>query len=139
MKNSGIDAEKLAALMDGRLGERERAEFLARLAASDEAVEVHADAAAAVSEAEAEEAKVLPLAPPARRAGRWRNPGPRWLAAAAILAGVAVGGPLLWTRVRAPAGEVPGRSFTPLVGVGIGLPAEWDDSPWTSVRGGGGG
>ncbi len=137
MKDPGIDAEKLAALMDGRLDERERAELLARLASSEDALEIYADATAALREAEAGEAKVLPLTPPARRAERWRTPARRWLAAAAILAGVAVGGPLLWTRVRSPVGEEPGRSFAPLVGDGIGLPAGWDESPWTTVRGGG--
>lgn len=139
MKEPGIDAEKLAALMDGRLDERERTELLARLAASDEAVEVHADAAAALSEVEAGEAKVLPLVPPARRAERWRIPARRWLAAAAILAGVAVVGPLLRTLLRSPDRADAGRFVRLLAAHGAGLPDQWDGSPWTTVRGGGAG
>ena len=137
MNQPGIDAEKLAALIDGRLDERERAQLLARLASSEDAVEVYADAAAAVRELESGEGKALPLSP-VRRADRWRIPARRWLAAAAILAGVAVGGPLLWMRQQPSGPDEPGRFIEPLIrdpsGRGITLS---DASPWSTVRGAG--
>jgi hypothetical protein len=54
--------ERLAALADGRLGERERAEMLARLTADDDAYEVFAGLAAILRQAEAEEAAAGPVA-----------------------------------------------------------------------------
>ncbi|MGH7517281.1 MAG: hypothetical protein ACREOC_07405 [Gemmatimonadales bacterium] len=129
-----MDAEKLAALMDGRLGERERAELLARLAASPDTLEVYADTAAVVGELESESAKVLPLSPRSREANRFLPR--RWLAVAAILAGVAVVGPLLQLVLRSPSRVDAGRFIAPLVEDGTPLLAGWDERPWTTVRGG---
>jgi hypothetical protein len=94
------DAERLAALIDGRLDERQRAELLARLAVSEKDLEVLADAGAVTRELEEEDraaaaagaehggADVIPLAPPRAR----RVPRYRWMPIAAVLAGIAVGG-----------------------------------------------
>jgi hypothetical protein len=128
-----MDAEKLAALMDGRLNESERADLLARLAASPEELEVHGDAAAVLGELEPESGKVLPLAP---RVPAGRRRVYRWLAAAAILAGIALVGPLFqFVRRSAPPG--PGRFTELLVENGALLPAGFEERPWTTVRGGG--
>ena len=137
MNEPGIDAEKLAALIDGRLDERERAQLLARLASSEDAVEVYADAAAAIHELESENAKVLPLSSPARRAERWRLPAGRWLAAASdpgrrcSRGAAALDAP---AAVRTRAGPVHGSLIRDPSGSGITLS---DASPWSTVRGAG--
>ena len=137
MNGSPIDPERLAALLDGRVTGRERAELLARLAADGEALEAYADALAVTDEleredeaagAEAEGARVLPFRPARRQA--WR-PGPR-LALAASLAAVAVG-VTAWGLVRGRGGDDdPGR-YAALLGR-PGLPAGWDAAPWTAAR-----
>jgi hypothetical protein len=128
-----LDAEKLAALMDGRLNEAERSDLVARLAASAEDLEVHGDAAAVLGELEPQPGKVLPLAPRAPAGGRRVY---RWLAAAAILAGIALVGPLFHlVRRSAPPGA--GRFAEPLLSNGALLPAGFEERPWTTVRGGG--
>jgi hypothetical protein len=128
-----LDAEKLAALMDGRLNAPERADLLARLAASPEDLEVHGDAAAVLGELEPEPSKALPFAP---RAADGRRRVYRWLAAAAILAGIALVGPLFQV-VRRSAPPVPGRFTETLLENGALLPAGLEERPWTTVRGGG--
>ncbi|HEX8394623.1 MAG TPA: hypothetical protein VF665_19910 [Longimicrobium sp.] len=55
MNGKGINPEELAALLDGRLEERERAEVLARLDASDDDYEDFLDAAALLAEFDAED------------------------------------------------------------------------------------
>lgn len=120
------DAERLAALLDGRLGATEREAAIARLAASDEEVEAYADAAAVLRELEEEDAGVTPLRAPSRRA-----PARRWLALAAVLACVALA-PWLWTRAAADRTD-PARFAAEL----SGLPAGWDASPWGATRGAG--
>lgn len=135
MKEFPVDPERLAALLDGRLDERQRAEVLERLASSDEAFEAYADAVAATRELEAsDEAEgVTPLAP--RRGRRWwRRPGGHWLAIAATVAGVTVS-TVLWTRLRAPDLDDPGRFAMLLEAEGAGLPAAWDARPWSVTRG----
>lgn len=141
MNDRGIDDERLAALLDGRLDERERADLLARLAQSDEDYEVLADSAGVLQELEAagvERLRVSETAPPAqpgeaerpaeremipirpRPARGWRRPGARWLALAAVLAGVALV-PVLWSRIHPS-----------------GLPPGWiNDRPWATTRGAG--
>ncbi|HET8622559.1 MAG TPA: hypothetical protein VFM14_03275 [Gemmatimonadales bacterium] len=130
MNQPDIDPEKLAALMDGRLADAERTDLLAHLARSPEALEIHADAAAVLGELESKSGKVVPLVSP-RAAGGRRLP-PRWLAAAAILAGVALAGPLFYATRSDPDGA--GFSAR-LREHGALLPAGVDDRPWTTVRG----
>ena len=134
-----VDAERIAALLDGRLGERERAEVLAHLAASDEDLEAFADALAATRELEAEdavagaeEAGVTPLRSGPQRS--WQRPGGRWLALAAAVLGLVLL-PVVWTRLRDPGFDDPGRYAALLADERAGLPADWDRSPWGTTRG----
>lgn len=134
VKEPTVDPERLAALLDGRLDERERAEVLARLAASEEDFEAYVDAIAVTRELEAgDEAEgVTPLRPPGRR--WWQRPGGHWLAIAAVLAGIALA-PWLWTRASGPDLRDPGRYVALLEAEGAGLPAGWDRTPWAVTRG----
>jgi hypothetical protein len=133
MSESMTKAERLAALLDGKLDDRRASEARAELAASDDDLEAYADAVAIIAELEGsaesenstEEAiRVHPIAPRRRGVGR------RWLALAAVLAGVALT-PWLWSRF-ADGGSDAAR----LAG---GLPAGWDASPWGATRGAGDG
>lgn len=142
------NAERLAALLDGRLDAHRREELIAELAASDDDFDAYADAVAITAElegavpgvtpigahtdavpitAELEDAapEVTPIgAAPSRR----RGTATRWMAIAAVLAGVALA-PWLWTRFAADRG---------LVAVdAAALPAGWDASPWGTTRGAG--
>lgn len=56
MSDAWNEDERLAAFLDGRMDERERAEMLARLATDDEAYEVFAHAAAILNQEEADAA-----------------------------------------------------------------------------------
>ncbi|HEV7591175.1 MAG TPA: hypothetical protein VGO40_23895, partial [Longimicrobium sp.] len=138
MNGSPIDPERLGALLDGRLTGRERAELLARVAASDEGMEVFADALAVTDELEGEDRRaaeaaadprVLPFRSPVRRPA-WR-PGPR-LALAASLAAVAVGVAAWGIGRRGAVSDDPGRYAALLARPG--LPAGWDAAPWTAAR-----
>lgn len=151
MKN----AERLAALLDGRLDVHRRDELLAELAASEDDFGAYADAVAITAELEgaapeaapirvAPEAMPIPVSPevtPTHAApdvtpidaapSRRRGLAPRWLAIAAVLAGIALA-PWLWTRFAANRGG--------LVAVEAdALPAGWDASPWGATRGAGDG
>lgn len=132
MTDPRLDPNELAALMEGRLGERERAALLARLADDDEAREVLAEAAVLAGEMEAPGSggagsgtPVIPLRPgtPARR---WP-----WLAAAAVVAGLALG-VLLWSG--GGAGDAVGRPLAMLEADAGPLPAGWDEAPWPATR-----
>lgn len=129
------DAERLAALLDGRLDERRRAEAVARLASSDDEFEAFVDALAVTRELEAEDAAagVTPLRPRARQRW-WQRPGGHWAAIAAVLVGLALL-PVLWTRSRGPEMDDPGRYAALLEPAQAGLPAGWDESPWGTTRG----
>jgi hypothetical protein len=115
-----IDPEQLAALLDGRLSSAARRELLSRLAGSDQTLEAYADAAAVLNE-------LRPGRP------RWLAPT-RWIAIAAMLAGVALA-PWLWTRARSGDRDDPGRFVALLASPTGGLPAGWNANPWGSVRG----
>ncbi len=127
MTEPALDAERLAALLDGKLDQHERAELLARLASSEEeeASEAYFDAVAALGELEGGSAAPR----------RW--PAKQWLAIAATLAGIALA-PLLWRLARppAPASADPRRFVALLAARADGLPAGWEGRPWSSVRGG---
>ncbi len=129
------DAERLAALLDGRLDERQRAEAVERLASSDDEFEAFVDALAVTRELEAEEeaAGVTPLRPRARRRW-WQRPGGQWAAIAAVLVGLALL-PALWSRSRDPGTDDPARFAAQLSPEDTGLPAGWNPSPWGTTRG----
>ncbi|HEY0153709.1 MAG TPA: hypothetical protein VGB92_16995 [Longimicrobium sp.] len=149
MKN----AERLAALLDGRLDSHQRDELLTEIAASEDDFGAYADAVAITAELEGAAPEVTPInavrevtpilvapevtptevapgvkpihAAPLRRRGL----APRWLAIAAVLAGIALA-PWLWTRFAADRGD--------LVTVEANaLPSGWDASPWGATRGAG--
>jgi hypothetical protein len=129
-----MDAERIAALIDGRLGEPERAEVIAQLAASEDDREVFSDALAALGQAESAEdsdPKVTALHPRAER--HWGTWGWRGLAAAAVLAAV-VAAPWAWDQIRGSASADPARLAIALNGA-EGLPDGWEGSPWSAVRG----
>lgn len=80
-RDERLDPETLAALMEGRLSDDERARVMAALAASEADLEVLGDAAAVV---EALEGSASTASPPGRI--RWRV----WLPLAALVAGVSL-------------------------------------------------
>ena len=137
------DDERLAALMDKRLDPRQREELLARLAASEDERYVLADTAAVLRELEAMEAESGPeedAAPPADviplrpRVRGWRSPA-RWVAVAAVLAGLALI-PVLaswWDRYRSPGDPL---RLAAALGSEEGLPEGWPERrPWSPPRG----
>ena len=135
MNKPKLDAERIAALLDGRLDERQRAEVMAQLASSEEAFDAFVDAAAVTPQ--------LTLRGSRPGAGRrwlrgrtdgWRGPGRRWLALAAVLAGIAIA-PWSWSRLWRPAAD-PGEQLAVLLAdAGSGLPRGWEGQPWSTMRG----
>jgi hypothetical protein len=128
------EAERLAALLDGRLDADGHADILSRLATDDEALATYAEAAAVTRALEEEDAAagVTPLRPAARRTSPFSG-ARRWGAVAAVAAAVALA-PLAWNRMR-PAGlQEPGALAERLSTTGTALPAGWDPSPWGSTR-----
>jgi hypothetical protein len=136
--------EWVAAFLDGRVDERERADMLARLTTDDEAYEHFAATAAILREAEATEDADAGAAAHEDRRDRGvvpLHPGKpatavRWLALAAGIAALALAGPALWPRVSSAADPV--RLAARLERVERGLPAGWNQPPpWSAPRGDG--
>ncbi|HEU0076411.1 MAG TPA: hypothetical protein VFQ76_02105 [Longimicrobiaceae bacterium] len=141
MTEPRLDPERLAALLDRRLPEREHADAVAQVAASEADQEVLADAAAVLAELEGEDegpretGGVTPLRPSGSVSRRLR-PGPWGLAAAAVLATLVVG-PALLSRRGGPEGD-PARLAMLLEKSDSGLPEGWTEQrPWRTTRGGG--
>jgi hypothetical protein len=115
------------------------AEFLDGL--SDEDLGELAMAAAIEAELEEQDAAaevpgVLPLRRPARPA---RVLNPRWVALAAVLAGVALI-PFAWRGTQGGGVRVPSHAVAMLENKAAGLPEGWTDSiAWSGPRGGSGG
>jgi hypothetical protein len=133
-----VDPEQIAALLDGRLDARARAELLARLAQSEAGLEAYADAAATMRELE--ETHQLPSPGPATAARH--GPTRRWpwlmLAAALILA---VGTSRLWRRPSDAALGSPAQLAVLLEsGRPAGVPNRVSLAPpaWSTSRGPGG-
>ena len=133
MTQPAIDPEVLAALLEGRLPADQRAAVVARLAASEPALDAYIDAVAAMSELEpGQMIGDRGRAKSPAGSGRWLSPR-RWLALAAMLAGIGVV-PWLATRMASNRTD-PGRFVALLRAPAAGLPAGWDGRPWSSVRG----
>ncbi len=155
MTDPMTNAERLAALLDGRLDAHRRDELLTELAASEDDFDAYADAVAITAELEGAAPAVTPIhavphAAPTQAApevtpiqavpevtpidaapSRRRGLAPRWLALAAVVAGVALA-PWLLARFAGDRGG--------LVAVEArALPAGWNASPWGVTRGAGDG
>lgn len=151
-----MDKNDMARFLDNRLSEEEHAGAVAHLSASDEDAELLADAGYLLRDLEAEDglvaaddaaaepdadgdtgsgAKVLPLRPPST-AHTWRRPPARWLALAAVLAGVLLI-PLAISRSGGRGPGDPAQFAALLASREAGLPTDWDRRSWTVRRGGG--
>jgi len=130
-----VDTERIAALLDGRLDERQRAEVLAELASSEEAFEAFVDAAAVAPELtlRGSQAGVGEQRPRRHRNG-WRGPRGRWLALAAVLAGIAIA-PWSWSKLGRPDARSSEQFAVLLADAGTGLPKGWEGQPWSTMRG----
>lgn len=148
MTDSTPDARRMAALLDGRLDADARQQLLGELAASDEALDAYADAAAVLAELE-RAGGVAPAAGPSAagrglpdvpaqelsgrtvptpvvsiEAARARRPvrrTPRWMALAAGIA-VTVAVPALWWRTH-PAADPAGPPLATPADAIVGAPA----------------
>jgi hypothetical protein len=115
MREPMEDAEQIAALLDGRLDARQRAEVLARLGESEAAMEAFADAAAVVQ---------------APRASHWRLAG--LALAASVLLAVAL---ISVLRSRQAISRDPGQFIASLPPGISGMPSGWNGTPWSVTRG----
>ncbi|HYR07443.1 MAG TPA: hypothetical protein VEQ60_06735 [Longimicrobium sp.] len=157
MSQPKMDHNDLARLLDRKLSEEERGSALAHLAESDDDAEVLGDAAYLLRELEegaadddgaeayhpdadetetGRDPKVVPLRPPSTAARPWRRAPARWLALAAMLAGVLLV-PLALSRSGS---RDPGDFATLLASPQAGLPStDWvDRERWSRNRGEGG-
>jgi len=134
--------ERIAALLDGRLGEQERAALLAELGLSRDELEILLDSAGITAELEEEDraSGVVPITMPPRaereprrivRPPLWRRQAVLSAAAVAVLA---VGGGLLLTRGRTDAYAT--SAVQALANPGRGLP-DREQRLWAVSRGGG--
>lgn len=131
----GLDEEKLAALIDERLTESDRAALLSQIASSDEALSLLADAAAALGEVEgAREHQPGPAARPPMRLRAWYRRSSVWVALAAGVIGV---GLFQWARKDGGGigSDDPGR-FAQSLQFRQGMELDVARShPWSQVRG----
>jgi hypothetical protein len=121
------DAERIAALLDGRLDSRQRAEVLARLGESEAAMDAFADAAAVLRETT--DSTI------AHRASR-----PHWRVAALALAACVVAAIVLVPVILSHSGQRsrdPGRFAAVLLADGISAAPGWNGTPWSTTRGDG--
>ncbi|HEX8361911.1 MAG TPA: hypothetical protein VF613_17460 [Longimicrobium sp.] len=153
MRESDIETERLAALLDGKLGGSERDELLAKLSSSGDDFDIFAETAAVLREAEeasvssvapdAAPAAVAPVrasavrpVPPSTRASRgWRRPA-RWVGIAAVLAlALSVS---VFLRPGGARSRSPERVVQLLSDRAGGLPAGWTARrPWGTALGAG--
>ena len=128
---SNEDLELIAALIDGRLNQDDRARAMKLLAESDEALELYAQASRVRNETP--DHKVVPIGTQ-RRWRQWKLVVP--IAAAAGLAIVVV--PKVLNR---GASGVSAREYAMALaqdpGFVNGLPRGWEQQPWTVTRGAG--
>lgn len=156
MTEPHMDQNDLARFLDGGMPEEERSRAVAHLSESDPDAELLADAAFMLRDLEGQEAvvvgditradhphhdeadtgddsRVVPLRPPST-ARTWRRGPVRWLALAAVLAGVVLV-PLALSR---SGGRDSGDFAALLAHRDTGLPAGWTERrAWSVSRGGG--
>lgn len=134
MSEQRTDPERLAALMDGRVDDAERAVLLAQLASDPDMLEIYADAvAASAAEVPNPELTVSTTTISPRR----QSPA-RWLALAAGIA-LLIGIP---TLMRRPSGDTstiatpgdPAQFVAMLASRNQGLPSDWNGAPWSATR-----
>lgn len=149
-----MDNNDLARFLDRAMSEEERGSTVAHLSESDADAGVVGDAAYLLRDLEGEDGvvvidddaaedhphaddvdtgtdpKVVPLRPPSTRR-TWRRAPARWLALAAVLAGVLLV-PLALSRSGS---RDPGDFADLLANRGAGLPAGWDQRGWSVTRG----
>ena len=145
MANDIVDPERIAALLDGRLDEREREQLMAQLAHSEDAFETFVDASATVREVKLPGEQVSPgseahvsyrLRLPQGRRGL-AGPGRRvWIMAGTLAAALA----LLWVGLRAglfsPSRPPDPARVVALLGERPGsLAPGWSDAGWPVARG----
>ncbi|HEX2076136.1 MAG TPA: hypothetical protein VHG08_00455 [Longimicrobium sp.] len=124
------DDERLSALIEGRVGGRQRDALLAHLSAADDDYAVFTDTAAVLQALEDEDA------PGGRVVALFPRPWVRGAALAAAAAGIVLVSSLA-LRDRAPAGAQPVQLAALVDPAGQGLPQEWAGrSRWYSARGG---
>ena len=132
-----IDAETLAALIDGRLSAADRARVLEQLASSEADYEAYLDAVQLTRELEATiDAPMVARTVTATQVAdiataRRRSPWPRLLAAAAVLAMVVT---TTWLMMR-PGGSsyAPGQLLAAVDPAAVSVEG-WDQPPWRVVR-----
>ena len=129
-ESSPLNAEKVAALIDGRLSEDERAALLARLGESDEDLSVMIDAASAVAHLDEPRRESAPIASIASaRKRRWRGVTFATVSLAAAAVAVVV--------LRTPSGNVESASeMVNALSSHDALPPDWNYAPWRVQRGG---
>lgn len=119
------DAERIAALLDGRLDARQREEILARLGTSNVALEAFVDAAGVIH-GEGPRAKALPA-----RSLRWRRAG--LAIAASIVAIITIVSLARMYPASAPSADP--RRFAVSLASESTLPSDWNGAPWATTRG----
>jgi hypothetical protein len=128
-----IDPERIAALIDGRLSDTERAALLAKLDASPEALEVYADAVAALGDDTGGASHATgggsPVVPRSRRP--FRNYAPVIALAAVLLFAVAL--PFM-RRTSGAALETP-QTIAALLQPTEETATAWQRTPWSELRG----
>ncbi|HST59647.1 MAG TPA: hypothetical protein VLK84_13175 [Longimicrobium sp.] len=131
------DMELLAGLSDDDFADAALAAAIQRELEEEDAAAVIPRIEPATAETEAASVPgVLPLRRPAARPARGLDR--RWLAAAAVLAGVTLL-PLTWRASQGGAVREPSHAVAMMENPAAGLPAGWLDQPgWSGNRGGGG-
>jgi len=150
VKQPRHDDERLSALLAGRLQGPERDELLAHLSTAEESYEVFTDTAAILRELEDEESGAradspprVELVPPSlgKTARRWPHRPLRWIALAAVVAGLVALGVRALRGPGTPGGVSPVRLAMSLEHAGPGLPFDAAnpsrDIPGDLARGGG--
>ncbi len=136
-RGEAADMELLAGLSDDDFADAALAAAIQRELEEEDAAAGIPRMEPATAEHEAASAPgVLPLRRPAARPARGLDR--RWLAAAAVLAGVTLL-PLSWRASQGGAVREPSHAVALLENPSAGLPERWMDQPgWSGTRGGGG-